>query len=178
MTSVFLMASLYVWVSIFPKVHPLQLRGYLMLVGVFNSCYIRLGVSSLMGFCLFMMIVSGVLVLVAFCVALVPFAKDVGRGSAKTGSGVGVLIDYLSGRAAVLGVFFLVLVVIVIMDPLARGFVRWCRLVRTVEGFLCYRDWVVLIVFLSVYLMLTVVVRIGICAKYSGALVRKKWYKS
>nr|UPX89208.1 NADH dehydrogenase subunit 6 [Kuphus polythalamius] len=179
MTVVFLMACLYVWVSVFPKVHPLQLSGYLLLVGVFNSCYLSLGVSSLMGFCLFMMMVSGVLVLVAFCVALVPFVKNIKRsGGVKSGPKVGILPDYFGSGVGMFGIFFLVIVLVLFTDPLVSGgYMSWCSLIRTVEGFMCYYEWVVLIVFLSIYLMMTVVVSLGICSKYSGALVSKKWKK-
>jgi NADH-ubiquinone/plastoquinone oxidoreductase chain 6. len=55
--------------------HPLDVSGCLILAGRIGAGVIRFTASCLMGFALFIVIVGGVLVFLAFCVALVPYSK-------------------------------------------------------------------------------------------------------
>lgn len=63
-------------VTIFLK-HPLDVSACLILAGSLGAGVLRFTASCLMGFALFMVIVGGVLVFLAFCVALVPYRKNV-----------------------------------------------------------------------------------------------------
>lgn len=60
--------------------HPLDVSACLIVAGRIGAGILRFTVSCLMGFALFMVIVGGVLVFLAFCVALVPYSKRVSSG--------------------------------------------------------------------------------------------------
>nr|YP_010393130.1 NADH dehydrogenase subunit 6 [Lithoredo abatanica]UPX89232.1 NADH dehydrogenase subunit 6 [Lithoredo abatanica] len=167
------------WLAVFFPKHPLELSGFLMVMGSVSAWIVSYLGSCLMGFSLFMVMVGGVLVLISFCVALVPFSKDVGlvRGVSSSGGMGGHSVFRFVGSAGFWGFVGVVLFILWVFSP----FVSLCSgralIFRTVEGFLCYYDWAVVIVVLSFYLLMTMIVSIKVSSKYSGALVNKGWAK-
>jgi len=96
--------------------------------------------------------VSGLLVLVSYCVALIPFRS---RGLPKRKSRKVTLLHLL----VVIFGFFLFNIKVV-PSFLAR-----------VERFIGGGTWLILCVILSLYLFLTIVVCVNICSKHCGALI-------
>nr|YP_010393178.1 NADH dehydrogenase subunit 6 [Teredothyra matocotana]UPX89340.1 NADH dehydrogenase subunit 6 [Teredothyra matocotana] len=175
MESMCMLSLCFAWVMLSWKKHPLELSGCLLLVGVFNSLLVCCGMSGMMGFSLFMAMVGGVLVLIAFCVALVPYKKVSSQGWISSGGSSlssGTYKWYF--RFIGVGLFGAALVYSLIMDPFGTCLGRTVYF-RTGESFLCFRDWAVAIIFLSVYLMCAVVVSINVSSKHAGALLSKSW---
>nr|YP_010393154.1 NADH dehydrogenase subunit 6 [Nototeredo knoxi]UPX89280.1 NADH dehydrogenase subunit 6 [Nototeredo knoxi] len=165
------------WALVFLK-HPLELSGFLMGTGIVNSLYLSVGVSCYMGFALFITMVGGVLVLISFCVALVPYSK---RSNVSWMSGirqpVKLSLFRTISRPRFWAIVFLLVGILFISDPLSGIFWEKDFSLRVCEGFLFYQQWAVLIVLLSCYIMGAVIVSISISSKYTGALVSKSWLK-
>nr|YP_010393011.1 NADH dehydrogenase subunit 6 [Xylonora corona]UPX88873.1 NADH dehydrogenase subunit 6 [Xylonora corona] len=148
-----LVLMLFIWNLLFFMSNPLSLIGGLSMLNLLGVFVVSLKFSFLLGFVLLMCMVSGVLVLVSYCVALLPLpSSEGGSASAPTKKsfiplvfGL-ILISGVSGFSPQLGV----------------------------ESFLFTDEWLKLIVFMSAFLFLAIVVCINVCSKYSGALLGLK----
>nr|YP_010393082.1 NADH dehydrogenase subunit 6 [Bankia gouldi]UPX89064.1 NADH dehydrogenase subunit 6 [Bankia gouldi] len=150
--------------------HPLDVSACLMVAGSIGAGVLSFTTSCLMGFALFMVMVGGVLVFLAFCVALVPYSKGI---STYQGSSRFVVIS---------GIFFWVMVAgislyLVVFDPLTGFLSSHNSFFRSAESFICCRQWGVVMVLLGMYLLAAIIVGVSVSSKYSGALVNKNWHK-
>nr|YP_010393057.1 NADH dehydrogenase subunit 6 [Xyloredo nooi]UPX88991.1 NADH dehydrogenase subunit 6 [Xyloredo nooi]UPX89003.1 NADH dehydrogenase subunit 6 [Xyloredo nooi] len=164
----FLLLVLFMlWNLLFFLSSPLGLIVMLLSMSVFSVFLVSLGFSFVVGFCLFMCMVSGVLVLVSYCVALIPF----------TGSSLGInlIFKHMKGWGEWLFAFLFSFFVFLSCFKSEEGFSGF-SFVRSVEGFLCTEEWLVIMVLLSLYLFLAIVVCVNICSKYSGALIGENWF--
>nr|UPX89256.1 NADH dehydrogenase subunit 6 [Lyrodus sp. FL G0] len=155
-------------VTIFLK-HPLDVSACLMLAGSLGAGVLSFTASCLMGFALFMVMVGGVLVFLAFCVALVPYSKNLANSKQ---SGRFLL---LSGLVFWLGLGGSV-VILAAADPLGSLTSSHSAFFRSAESFVCCREWGVVMVFLGMYLLAAIIVGVVVSSKYSGALVNKNWH--
>nr|UPX89304.1 NADH dehydrogenase subunit 6 [Teredo sp. TBF02] len=157
-------------VVIFLK-HPLDVSACLMMAGGLGAGVLSFTASCLMGFAVFMVMVGGVLVFLAFCVALVPYSKSFSDN--KTQSRFVILCGLLFWLALGLsGVFLMV------ADPFSGILNSHSAYFRSAESFICCREWGVVMVLLGGYLLAAIIVGVSVSSKYSGALVNKNWSSS
>nr|UPX89052.1 NADH dehydrogenase subunit 6 [Bactronophorus thoracites] len=149
--------------------HPLDVSGCLMVAGVVGATVLSFSVSCLMGFALFMVMVGGVLVFIAFCVALVPYLKNFqvawGNGSFSVSLKYGLL-----GFMVFLGVLLMC------VDPVSTLYSSRGLAFRGVEGFMCTESWALVMILLALYLLVAIIAGVVISSKYTGALVNKGWH--
>nr|UPX89136.1 NADH dehydrogenase subunit 6 [Bankia sp. TBF03] len=151
--------------------HPLDVSACLMLAGSIGAGVLSFTASCLMGFALFMVMVGGVLVFLAFCVALVPYSKGVssylGESRFITLSGLAFWFVVSAGFAC-----------LVMLDPVSGFLSGHGYFFRSGESFVCCREWGVVMVILGAYLLAAIIVGVSVSSKYSGALVNKSWHKA
>nr|UPX88907.1 NADH dehydrogenase subunit 6 [Xylophaga oregona] len=164
---------LFTWNLILFMNNPLSLIWGLLVLSVLSVFVISLEFSFLMGFCLFMCIVSGVLVLVAYCVALIPFSKK--EQKIQKANELTPFKKFVSALLSSFCFSFIVSFCVSCVICLSRE--DSFLFVRSVESFICTEEWVIAMVLTSLYLFLSVVVCVNICSKYSGALIGENWYK-
>nr|UPX89018.1 NADH dehydrogenase subunit 6 [Xyloredo sp. E88]UPX89030.1 NADH dehydrogenase subunit 6 [Xyloredo sp. E89] len=157
------------WNLFFFMGSPLGLIGGLLVLSILSVLLISMGLSFIVGFCLFMCMISGVLVLVSYCVALIPFS-----GAANFDDKMFLLSSLKFGWKFLLYslIFFLF---ISFLFFFYEDYSVFC-FVRSVESFICTEDWLGVMVLLSFYLFLTIIVCVNICSKYSGALIGENWF--
>nr|YP_010393045.1 NADH dehydrogenase subunit 6 [Xylophaga washingtona]UPX88943.1 NADH dehydrogenase subunit 6 [Xylophaga washingtona]UPX88955.1 NADH dehydrogenase subunit 6 [Xylophaga washingtona] len=172
MTGFLFFFLLLVWNVLFFMNNPLSLICGLLVLSVLSVFLISIEFSFLMGFCLFMCIVSGVLVLVAYCVALIPFSKKEQKIQKVELTLFKKVVGVIMGVASFL--FFIFFLLSCVISLGGEGSFLF---MRSVESFVCTEEWVVAMVLTSLYLFLSVVVCVNICSKYSGALIGENWYK-
>nr|YP_010393142.1 NADH dehydrogenase subunit 6 [Neoteredo reynei]UPX89268.1 NADH dehydrogenase subunit 6 [Neoteredo reynei] len=149
--------------------HPLDLSGCLMLAGSIGAGVLSFTTSCLMGFALFMVMVGGVLVFIAFCVALVPYEKGPSASSPKGGYVVFSSVWIWMPVA-------IVFVVMMVLDPFSSLVGGRDAFFRGAEAFVCCREWAITMVLLGLYLLAAIIAGVVISSKYSGALVNKSWH--
>nr|YP_010393166.1 NADH dehydrogenase subunit 6 [Teredo bartschi]UPX89292.1 NADH dehydrogenase subunit 6 [Teredo bartschi] len=154
--------------TIFLK-HPLDVSACLMLAGSLGAGVLSFTASCLMGFALFMVMVGGVLVFLAFCVALVPYSKSFSYK--KSSKRFLILSGLLFWAGLGVGVF-----VLATTDPLSGLTSSHSAFFRGAESFVCCREWGVVMVLLGMYLLAAIIVGVAVSSKYSGALVNKNWH--
>nr|QOE56583.1 NADH dehydrogenase subunit 6 [Antigona lamellaris] len=139
--------------------HPLLLgMGLLMLLLVLTSLIVFYG--SLYSFCLFMVMVGGVLVVFCYTISLVPY---VGKEMSLFGSSKGLVL----GKAQfVLSVSFVCMMILLMtMDS------DWGSLSLFSKVFYFSTDWGIMCVWLSVLLFIVMVFSVSVAGKFTGALL-------
>nr|QXJ42649.1 NADH dehydrogenase subunit 6 [Dicyathifer mannii]UXF59410.1 NADH dehydrogenase subunit 6 [Dicyathifer mannii] len=140
-----------------------------------------------------MVMVGGVLILISFCVALIPYSSEVASLRMFNSKSASHEQWYHRLRHAYwdhfrsMEHFRFIIVPCMYFCGFSAFFMLWlndpfnwfCSFrslsMRSMDWFLCYYSWVVVIVLLSFYLLMVMVVSINISSKYSGALVNKNW---
>nr|UPX88963.1 NADH dehydrogenase subunit 6 [Xylophagaidae sp. E23]UPX88975.1 NADH dehydrogenase subunit 6 [Xylophagaidae sp. E81] len=159
MVSFFIFVLGLIWNSIFFMSNPFMLIWGLFLLSFFSFFFVSWYFSFLLGFCFFMCLISGVLVLISYCTALIPFSVEEVYWSVSGGW----LYRFL------LKIVLLSIIVFSLLEPVegSSEFLFY----RGVESLVVSDWWLKLIILVSLYLFFAIVVCLTVSSKFSGALV-------
>nr|YP_005267058.1 NADH dehydrogenase subunit 6 [Paratapes textilis]AEH99634.1 NADH dehydrogenase subunit 6 [Paratapes textilis] len=171
MLEIFIMACCLGSMNIMSRYdHPMYF-GFALLVLVASMSGAVSAYSGVYGFMIFMCIVSGILVVFAYSVALVPLMME------KSESDV-VFSEY-KNKMKFLGVFTMGWVAMVISILMIICFYVFGGFVDGYSSTSCFQsilyvsnDWGVAMTLFGVLLFLVMVFSVGIAGKYSGALIK------
>nr|YP_005267071.1 NADH dehydrogenase subunit 6 [Paratapes undulatus]AEH99647.1 NADH dehydrogenase subunit 6 [Paratapes undulatus] len=150
--------------------HPMYF-GFALLILVASMSGVVSMYSGIYGFMLFMCIVSGILVVFAYSVALVPLMLE--------GNESEILFFQQKKKMKLMGVFSMGWVMSIMSVFLIVGLFFVGNFIDGYSGLSCFQsalyvsnDWGIAMTLFGVLLFLVMVFSVGIAGKYSGALIK------